>query len=141
VRGTELIGGFIKYAGVIGAIGALITLGVWGVGDYLAAKSVHRAMSANTSDAAVAASLPDPHGFPNAGTPIASQPVANSRHAVRVDNVAHTPTRPSKVQRRPQHAVPVFGKLWCSGPKQGPGRLGLQSDSSVATRLHCGGRM
>src|ERR1700716_3461318 len=61
VRGAELIGGFIKYAGVIGAIGALITLGVWGVGDYLGAKSVHRVMSANISEAAVAASITDPH--------------------------------------------------------------------------------
>jgi len=72
VRGTELIGGFIKYAGVIGAIGALIALGVWGVGDYLAAKSVHRVMSANTSDAAVTASTPDPHSF--SGDSCRSQP-------------------------------------------------------------------
>src|ERR1700730_6521557 len=71
VRGSELIGGFIKYAGVIGAIAALITLGVWSVGDYLAAKSAHRVMSANASDTAAAASIPDSHGFPNAGTRIA----------------------------------------------------------------------
>src|SRR5882757_6034268 len=86
VRGAELMGGFIKYAGVIGAIGALITLGVWSVGDYLAAKSAQRVMSTNISDTAVAASMPDPQGFLNAGTSIASPPKANSATAVQVDN-------------------------------------------------------
>jgi hypothetical protein len=62
-------------------------------------------MSANTSDAAVAAFLPDPHGFPNAGRPIASPPVANSATAVRVDNVAPYADPAFKVQRRPQHAA------------------------------------
>lgn len=105
VRGSELIGGFIKYAGVIGAIAALITLGVWSVGDYLAAKSPRRMLSANTSDTAVAASIPDLHGFPNKGTRIASPPKAESATAVQVDNVAPYADPAFKVQRRPQHAA------------------------------------
>lgn len=105
VRGSELIGGFIKYAGVIGAIGALITLGVWSVGDYLAAKSVHRVLSAKTSDGAVAAPIPDPDGFANAGARIAAPPKANPATAVRFDNVAAYADPAFKVQR-PQHAGP-----------------------------------
>ena len=105
VRGPELVGGFIKYAGVIGAIGALITLGVWSVGDYLAARSVHRVLSANTSDAAVAASIPGPHDLLNAGTRIASPPKADAATTVRVDNTAPYADPAFKVQRRPQHAA------------------------------------
>src|SRR5438034_11812514 len=41
--GPTLIGGFIKYAAPVGASAAVITLGVWAVGDHLAAKSAHSA--------------------------------------------------------------------------------------------------
>ena len=34
-RETDLIGGFIRHAGLIGAGAAIITLGVWTVRDYL----------------------------------------------------------------------------------------------------------
>jgi hypothetical protein len=105
VRGSELIGGFIKYAGVIGATAALITLGVWSVGDYLAAKSAHHMMSSNASDTAVAASTPDPHGFRSAGTRITSPPKASTATAVRVDNGAPYADPAFKVRRRPQHAA------------------------------------
>jgi hypothetical protein len=38
-RGSTVMAGFVKYAGVIGVTAALITLGVWAVGDYWADKS------------------------------------------------------------------------------------------------------
>src|SRR5690348_12866192 len=47
VRGAALLGGFVKYSGVIGAIAALLTLGVWTIGDYLAARSANRVASVN----------------------------------------------------------------------------------------------
>src|SRR5215469_13217245 len=37
--GHTILSAFIRYAAPIGASAALITLGVWAVGDYLAAKS------------------------------------------------------------------------------------------------------
>ena len=60
VRGTALLGGFIRYSGVIGAIGALIVLGVWTIGDYLAARAAHRAARAAVFDHTAAAATPTP---------------------------------------------------------------------------------
>src|SRR6195256_6324291 len=37
--GSTFIGGFTKYATLVGASAAVITLGVWAVADYLAAQS------------------------------------------------------------------------------------------------------
>ena len=37
------LGGFTRYAAVVGASAAVITLGAWGVGDYLAAKTARGA--------------------------------------------------------------------------------------------------
>src|SRR5258708_4314057 len=44
--GPSFIGGFTKYATLVGASGAGITLGVWAVGDYLAAQSARSAATA-----------------------------------------------------------------------------------------------
>jgi hypothetical protein len=104
VRGSDLIGGFIKYAGVLGAIAALITLGVWDVGDYLAAKSARRMMGANVLDTAAVASISDQHGSPNERAPVVPLRKANSATAVRVANVDPYADANFKVQRRPQHA-------------------------------------
>jgi len=41
--GPAMIGGFIKYAGPLGAGAALVALGVWAVGDYWRANSAHSA--------------------------------------------------------------------------------------------------
>ena len=46
VRGTAILAGFIKYAGVLGACGALITLGVWTLEDHMATTSGSRAVKA-----------------------------------------------------------------------------------------------
>jgi hypothetical protein len=56
------LGGFIKYSGVIGAIGAVIVLGVWTIGDYLAARAAHRAAGAAVFDHAAVTPTPETHG-------------------------------------------------------------------------------
>jgi hypothetical protein len=54
--GHVIVGGFIRYAAPIGAVAALITLGVWALGDYFAAKAAGSAAAlANTLDPATAA--------------------------------------------------------------------------------------
>jgi hypothetical protein len=54
--GHVIVGGFIRYAAPIGAVAALITLGVWALGDYLAARAAGSAVAlANTLDPATAA--------------------------------------------------------------------------------------
>jgi hypothetical protein len=60
--GRAIVGGLIKYAAPIGASAALVTLGAWAVGDYLAAKSARAAASATVSHSATAAPLADRHG-------------------------------------------------------------------------------
>jgi hypothetical protein len=52
--GHVVVAGFIRYAAPIGASAALITLAVWAVGDYLAAKAVRTAALANALDPATA---------------------------------------------------------------------------------------
>ena len=49
--GHVIVGGFIRYAAPIGAAAALLTLGVWGVGDYLAAKATRTVALTNPLDA------------------------------------------------------------------------------------------
>ena len=104
VRGSDLVRAFIKYAGVLGAIAALITLGVWSVGDYLAARSARRMMSTNASDTAAVASMPDLHGSPRERAQVTPPPKVNSATAVPVDNVDPYADSTFKVQRRAQHA-------------------------------------
>ena len=62
--GSTLIGAFIKYAAPVGAGAALITLGVWAVGDHYAAKS---ARSAATAEVFRPSTVPvsDSHGSPD----------------------------------------------------------------------------
>jgi hypothetical protein len=104
VRGSDLISGFIKYAGVLGAIAALITLGVWSVGDYLSAKSPRRMTSAYALDTAAAASIRDPHGSPKESARITPPPKANSATAIPVDKADPYADSDFKVQHRPQRA-------------------------------------
>jgi hypothetical protein len=105
VRGSDFLSGFIKYAGVLGAIAALITFGAWSVGDYLSAKSARPMTSANVLDAVTAASVADPHGSPKESARITPPPKANSAAAMPVDNADPYADSDFKVQRRPQHAA------------------------------------
>ena len=56
--GHAFVAGFIRYAAPIGASAALITLAVWAVGDYLAAKAAPGAALASALDPATAAGTP-----------------------------------------------------------------------------------
>jgi hypothetical protein len=64
------IGGFGRYAALVLGSAALITLGLWGVVDYLAARSERNAAMAATLDPAAmaAASLPQTAPEPTSGT-------------------------------------------------------------------------
>lgn len=53
-----VLGAFIKYAAPVGIGAALITLAVWGVSDYLAARSA-RSAEANLFDSSATASAPE----------------------------------------------------------------------------------
>jgi hypothetical protein len=50
--GHTFVAGFIRYAAPLGASAALITLGVWAVGDYLAAKAARTAALTSALDPA-----------------------------------------------------------------------------------------
>ncbi|HEY1874152.1 MAG TPA: hypothetical protein VGG67_07110 [Steroidobacteraceae bacterium] len=56
--GNAFIAGFIRYAAPIGASAALITLGVWAVSDYLAAKAAHSAAFTSSLEPATAPAVP-----------------------------------------------------------------------------------
>jgi len=51
-RESAFIAGFTRYGALVGASAAIITLGAWAIGDYLAAKSARSAAMANTFDPA-----------------------------------------------------------------------------------------
>jgi hypothetical protein len=103
-RGSDLIRGFIKYAGLIGAVAALITFGVWSVGDYLAAKSERRTASANSLESSETAS---PSVQPQSAQPRAQAiPPSAADSAVEgpVSNLDPYADADFKVQRRPQRS-------------------------------------
>jgi hypothetical protein len=101
--GHAFIAGFIRYAAPIGASAALITLGVWAVGDYLAAKAARGAVLTGALDPATAAALaPGPSdevaaSSAPAGTTepvIAAQPESADPYAdpdYRVHRAVHRP--------------------------------------------------
>lgn len=61
-RESAFIAGFTRYGALVGASAAIITLGAWAVGDYLAAKSARSAAMANAFDPATPAPAPPlPH--------------------------------------------------------------------------------
>jgi hypothetical protein len=101
--GSDLIGGFIKYAGVLGAIAALVTLGVWTVGDYLAARSARSVARANVLGPSTAVPISDLHGSPDEVAGLTPAPNANFSNAVPVDNADPYTDSDFKVHRRPHH--------------------------------------
>jgi len=66
--GHAFFAGFIRYAAPIGASAALITLGVWAVGDYLTAKAARSAALASTVDSATASGVPPTQGSREEGS-------------------------------------------------------------------------
>jgi hypothetical protein len=63
VRGSAFLGGFIKYASLLGGSAALITFGVWSVEDYMAAKATRTAATLKVPDISAVAPEPDPKNF------------------------------------------------------------------------------
>jgi hypothetical protein len=105
IRGRirPLIGGFIKYSAVIGVLGALITLGVWAVGDYVAAKSAHKitASALNSSPAALAS---DPHPAVYEAARLTPVVDSNSSAVESTDSPDPYADPDFKVQRKPRRA-------------------------------------
>jgi hypothetical protein len=101
--GSTFISGFTKYATLVGAGAAVITLGVWAVGDYLAAQS---ARSAATADVLEPSAVPvsDAHGLPGEVAGHAPAPKVDRSTAVPVDNVDPYTDSDFKVQRRSHRA-------------------------------------
>ena len=100
-HGPAFFAGFIRYAAPIGASAALITLGVWAVGDYLSAKAARTAALASAGDSATAAGVPAPQGSAEEGGAAAAA-TSNSEPATAVqpDNVDPYADPDYKVHRR-----------------------------------------
>jgi hypothetical protein len=99
--GSAFIHAFIKYAAPVGAGVAVITLGVWAVGDHLAAKSARSAATADVFKPSTTVPASASHGSPDE----VARPVSVSRverpAAVATDNVDPYADPDFKVQRRP----------------------------------------
>jgi hypothetical protein len=104
--GPAMIGGFIKYAGPLGAGAALVALGVWAVGDYWRANSARSAALASAFEhpaAALPAPAPD---SPNAADKVAAlvpPPTADLLPVAPVAKVDPYADPDFKVQRRAHH--------------------------------------
>ena len=101
--GSTFIGGFTKYATLIGASAAVITLGVWAVGDYLAAQSARSAATADILEPSTAVPVSDAHGSPDVVAAHAPAPKVDRSTAVPVDGDPYSDSD-FKVQRRSHHA-------------------------------------
>jgi hypothetical protein len=101
-RGSGLINGFIKYAGVFGAVAALITLGGWTLGDYLAARSVRSVPSIDVAVPTVAVPVSVPQGSADGAMSPSPSPKTNSPAAIPVENVDPYADPDFRIQRRPR---------------------------------------
>jgi hypothetical protein len=99
-----VLGAFIRYAAPLGASAALITLGVWAVGDYLAAKSASIAAMTSVPDPATA--LPETPAPAPADEPRAPAAALGSAapQAVAVADVDPYRDADFRVQRRSHRA-------------------------------------
>jgi hypothetical protein len=96
--GSTFFAGFTKYATLVGAGAAVITLGVWAVGDYLAAQSARSAATADVLEPSTAVPVSDAHGS-------AHEVAGHAAAAVPVDNVDPYTDSDFKVQRRSGHSL------------------------------------
>jgi len=74
MRGSAFLGGFIKYASLLGGSAALITFGVWSVEDYLAAKAARSAATLKVPDISAVAPEPDSKPPQEEAAPAAPDP-------------------------------------------------------------------
>ena len=97
--GHVIVGGFIRYAAPIGAAAALITLAVWGVGDYLVAKAARTASLGSSIDpTTVAATGQPPAATEEAAAAVAAAPEVTT--AVQPDSADPYADPDYKVHRR-----------------------------------------
>jgi hypothetical protein len=96
--GHAVVAGFIRYAAPLGAAAALITLAVWGIGDYMAAKAARSATLATTLD--VTATEAPPPASSEDGVAGAVAANAEPAAAVQPDGADPYADRDYKVQRR-----------------------------------------
>jgi hypothetical protein len=93
---------FVKYAAPVGVSAALLTLGVWAVNDYLAAKSA-RTAEANLFDSPVAAPVPE-----QGSSPLQSAALKPAPPPVPTEDLVNTADPYAdprfKVQHRPRRA-------------------------------------
>jgi hypothetical protein len=102
-RGSTIIGGFIRHAGVVGASAAVITLGVWATRDYLTAKSARSAAIADVFDPSTAAPVTDPQGPAEAAAPARAHN-SESATAVPANNVDPYSDSDFQIHRRSPRA-------------------------------------
>lgn len=95
--GHALIGAFIRYAAPVGASVAIITLGVWAVGDYLTARAAARS-------AALASASDSPPAVPVAHAVPSSEPA----HSVPVAAVVDPPVATLAVSKADPYADPEY---------------------------------
>jgi hypothetical protein len=102
--GHAFVAGFIRYAAPIGASAAVITLGVWAVGDYLAAKAARNAALASTVEPATPSGVSPAQGAPDEAAAAAA---SNNEPATAVQPESADPySDPDyKVHRRARHAL------------------------------------
>jgi hypothetical protein len=98
--GHAFVAGFIRYAAPIGASAALITLGVWAVGDYLAAKAARSAALASTADPATPSGVSPAPGSPDEGTGTAATAGSEPVTAVQPESIDPYADPDYKVHRR-----------------------------------------
>jgi hypothetical protein len=100
--GHAVVAGFIRYAAPLGAAAALITLAVWGIGDYIAATAAQTATLANTLDAAAPGT--QPAASPEDGTTRPAAANADTAAAAQVDSADPYADPDYKVHHRPHRA-------------------------------------
>jgi hypothetical protein len=101
--GSTFIDRFAKYAALVGASAAVITLGVWAVRDHLAATSERSAAVANTFDSQTSSPISDPDGSLDQAAGL-TPPKGNPPTAAPVDNVDPYTDPDFKVHRQLHHA-------------------------------------
>jgi len=98
--GHVIVGGFIRYAAPIGAAAALITLAVWGVGDYLAAKAARGVTLASALDSAPSAGAPQVPGSADDAAAASGSASSESATPVQSEGVDPYADPDYKVHRR-----------------------------------------
>jgi hypothetical protein len=133
-RAHIFLSGLIRYAGPVAASAALITLGVWALGDYLAAKSARTADMTNAFDPSTAdAAAPDSHLDEVAGATTVPQVDAPAAAAVAEVDPYSDPD--FKVHRRAHHAgTPLSLKETLVQKSEAKARAELLQDTRVHVR-------